>query len=77
LTCSIYRTSEGLEKALRNVMRFVAVKQFQMEIATAFIGKGLKNSRPSPKRKADEASWVFSVAVIFLCLWASNPRQTK
>src|ERR1019366_7264975 len=33
---------EGLEQGLDNVVRFVAIKQFQVQVAARFVGEGLE-----------------------------------
>ena len=42
LTGNIYRFGKCLEESFDNVVRFDAIKQFEMEVTPGFIGKGLK-----------------------------------
>src|SRR5580765_2386372 len=42
LTGNIYCFGEGFEKGFDDVMGFVAVKQFQVQIAAGFVGKALE-----------------------------------
>ena len=54
LTGNIYSLGEGLEQGFHNVMRFVAIKQFQMQVAPRFVGHRLKKlPRQTESNSAD------------------------
>lgn len=42
LARNIYRFRKRLKQGLDDVVRFVAIEQFQMQVAAGFIGKRLK-----------------------------------
>jgi hypothetical protein len=42
LTGNIYRTREGLKQGLDNMVRFIPIKQFHVQIAPRFVGEALE-----------------------------------
>ena len=55
----VHRARKRLEQRLDNVMRLVAVKQFQMQIAAGFVGKGLEKFARQPKTERAGGVLVF------------------
>ena len=63
----IYRSGEGFEERLNDVVRFVAVEEFEMKIAAGFIGEALEKF--AGKAEAKDAGHVlgfFGVGNFFL-----------
>jgi hypothetical protein len=52
LARSIYRAGKCLEKRLHDVMGFIPIQQFQVQIASSFVDKRLEKlpRQPEPKR---------------------------
>ena len=66
-TRGVRRARERLEQRLDDVMRLVAVKQFQVQIAAGLVGKGLeKLAREAEPERARSVLVFFRVADFFL-----------
>ena len=73
----IHGAGKRLEQRLDDVMRFVAVKQFQVQIAAGFVGEALeKFAREAETKRARDVLIFFRVAMFF-CENLSSPRQTR
>src|ERR1700754_1068892 len=59
LTGKVHRLRKCLKQSLYDMMRFIAVKQLQMQIAAAFIGKSLKELPGEAKAELARGILVF------------------
>lgn len=65
----IHRPSEGFEQRFDNMVRFITVEKFQMEIATSFVGKTLEKFAGKPETE--------SAGSVLLLLHFGNLLETE
>jgi len=73
----VHGARERLEQRLHDVMRLVAIKQFDVQVAAGLAGEALEEFARQPEPERAGGVLIFSASVIFFCENLSSPRQTR